>query len=53
MKTIYNLLLTLIVFFFIGCKEEKDIIPERNQLKIWTEDKLIVLDQSKLDEKMF
>lgn len=50
MKTIYNLLLTLIVFFFIGCQEEKEIIPERNQLKIWTTDELVVLDQNKLDE---
>lgn len=50
MKTIYNLLLTLIVFFFMGCQEQKDIIPERNQLKISTTDELVVLDQSKLDE---
>lgn len=50
MKTIYNLLLTLIVFFFMGCQEENEIIPERNQLKISTTDELVVLNQSKLDE---
>jgi uncharacterized protein (DUF2147 family) len=50
MKSIYNLLITLIVFFFIGCKAEKDIVPERNQLKISTGDSLVVLDQNNLDK---
>lgn len=50
MKVLYKILIACIALTFMSCEPEETVAPERKQLKIWTTEEVVVLDESKLDE---
>ena len=52
MKTTYSFLLALAALFLVGCQQGENIEPERNDLKLWGPEEILVLDEEKLDDEV-